>query len=258
MIPYRTRAVPVVCALAVGVLGAGALAAASSPAASGDSAAVRLTLEQIMADPDWIGPPVRDAYWSVDGRWVYYSLKRVGSPLVDLHRVEVAAHRDQVIDAKAMETADGPAVFDRAGKRAAFVRNGDVFMRDLVGQHLTQITRTPQNETSPQWSADGRRLSFRVDQDWYVYDPASGVTAPAAIVKTEKDPDAAPKDDDLRDVQLRLFATLKKQHDDKELMRRDSDRMSKQDASRAPVPFYLGEDVSIVETSLSPDARWRC
>ena len=42
-----------------------------------------------MADPDWIGPPVRDPYWSADGRSVYYSLKRAGSPIVDLHRVDI-------------------------------------------------------------------------------------------------------------------------------------------------------------------------
>ena len=43
-----------------------------------------------MADPDWIGPPVHEAYWSVDERAAYYSLKRTGSPIVDLHRVEIA------------------------------------------------------------------------------------------------------------------------------------------------------------------------
>ncbi|MGP0082329.1 MAG: hypothetical protein ACLP0B_01695, partial [Steroidobacteraceae bacterium] len=39
-----------------------------------------LTLEKIMADPDWIGAPVQDAYWAVDGRSEYYSVKRSASP----------------------------------------------------------------------------------------------------------------------------------------------------------------------------------
>jgi len=56
-----------------------------------------LTLEQIMADPDWIGPPIKDAYWSADGRAVYYSVKRSGSPIVDLHRVVPGTGKDQTL-----------------------------------------------------------------------------------------------------------------------------------------------------------------
>ena len=40
-----------------------------------------------------------------------------------------------------------------------------------------------------------------------------GVTSPAAVVKTEKDPNAPPKPDDLRDMRLRTFSTLKRLHD---------------------------------------------
>ena len=46
-----------------------------------------LDMETIMADPDWIGAPVEDAYWSVDGTQLYYSLKHDGSPVRDLYRV---------------------------------------------------------------------------------------------------------------------------------------------------------------------------
>ena len=31
-----------------------------------------ITIEQAMADPDWIGSPVQHPYWSVDGRSLYY------------------------------------------------------------------------------------------------------------------------------------------------------------------------------------------
>jgi dipeptidyl aminopeptidase/acylaminoacyl peptidase len=227
-----------------------ALPCAAEPASAG------LSLEKIMADPDWIGPPVREPYWSADGRSVYYSLKRSGSPIVDLHRIELAGGKDQVIDAAAMAGADGPAVYDRAGKRAAFVRNRDIFVRDLSNGRLIQITRTPQAEKSPRFSADGRLLSFRVDNQWFVYDFNTAVTSPAAAVRAEKDPSAPPAADDLRDMQLRTFSTLKKIHDDAEAMRKHDEALQKADASRASAPFYLGEEVSILDTELSPDDRW--
>jgi dipeptidyl aminopeptidase/acylaminoacyl peptidase len=215
-----------------------------------------LTLEKIMSNPDWMGPGVSDAYWSVDGRAVYYTVKRGGSPITDLHRVALGDGKDQAVEPKAMGAADSAAVFDRAGKRAAFARNGDIFVRDLASGRLTQITRTAEIESAPQFSADGRLLSFRVNNDWYVHDFAGGVTTPAAIVKTEKDPDAPPKPDDLRDMQLRTFSTVKRLHDEAEITKKYAEELRKGDVTRSAAPFYLGEDVSIRDTELSPDAHW--
>ncbi len=234
-------------------------AAAASPAP--------LTLEQIMADPDWIASeidatvsiePARVApYFSVDGKAIYYRLKRQGSPLFDLHRIDLADGKDSLIDATAMTAADGTqTVYNASGTHAAFVRNGDIFLRDLRNDSTIQVTRSEQRETSPQFSSDGDKLSFRSDDNWFVYDLASRVTMPAAVLKTEKDPGAAPKPDDLRDMQLRLFSTLQKIDANKKTTREHADEMQRGDASRAPLPFYLGDDVKLVSTRLSPDTRW--
>jgi len=239
---------------------AGAIAARPATVASSAGATPAsqqsFTLERIMSDADWIGAAVKDAYWSVDGRAAYYSVKRSGSPIVDLHRVDLADRKDQIVEPKAMAGADARAVFDAAGRRAAFARNGDIFVRDLGQGRLTQITRTPENEAAPQFSADGRLLSFRVNNDWFVHDFGTGLTMPAAVVKTEKDPDAPPKPNDLRDKQMHSFATLKRLHDESELAKRYAEDLRKEDATRAAAPFYLGEDVSILDAELSPDARW--
>jgi hypothetical protein len=202
------------CLLALaGAPAARAAPAEAAPAGPAPPPVQDITLEKIMADPDWIGAAVRDAYWSADGREVYYSAKRSGSPIMDLHRIDLANRKDQIVEPIAMAGADGPAVFDRAGKRAAFARNGDIFVRELASGRLQQITRTAQTEAAPQFSEDGRLLSFRVNNDWFVHDFGTGITMPAAVVKTEKDPDAPPKADDLRDMQLRTFSTLKRLHD---------------------------------------------
>ena len=81
----RIAVAGLVCLLVSG----GTFAAApqdTSPAAA-PGTVQKLSLEQIMADPDWIGPPVEDAYWSVDGRDVYFKLKRKGASIRDLYRV---------------------------------------------------------------------------------------------------------------------------------------------------------------------------
>ena len=251
------------CSLALAVFmfasagtAADALAAAALATGAAPPTQQGITLEKIMSDPDWIGAAVKDAYWSADGRAVYYSAKRSGSPIVDLHRVDLSGRKDQIVEPKAMAGADAPAVFDAAGKRAAFARNGDIFVRDVASGRLTQITRTPENESAPQFSADGSLLSFRVNNDWFVHDFGTGITTPAAVVKTEKDPDASPKPDDLRDMQIHTFSTLKRLHDESEINKKHAEDMRKGDVTRAAAPFYLGEDVTIRDTELSPDARW--
>jgi dipeptidyl aminopeptidase/acylaminoacyl peptidase len=215
-----------------------------------------LTLEKIMADPDWIGPPVQDAYWSLDGQSVYYSLRHPGASIVDLHRIALRDGKDSVVEGAQLAVADTAAIYDAAGKHAAFVRNGDIFVRELPDGALRQITRSPQPKVAVQFSADGRQLSYRVENDWFVHDFTSGVTAPAAIVKAEKDPNAAPDADDMREFQLRTFATLKRAHDRAEQQRQHDDLQRKADGTRVVAPFYVGDTVAVRATSLSPDARW--
>jgi dipeptidyl aminopeptidase/acylaminoacyl peptidase len=227
----------------------------------------KLSLEQIMADPDWIAGQIEETepfeghaiapYFSVDGKSVYYRLKRSGSPIRDLHRIDLGDGKDSSVDAAAMSAADGnQTVYDEAQTHAAFVRNGDIFLRDLRGGGTIQVTRSEHSEAMPQFSADGRRLSFRSGNDWFVYDVGGGVTMPAAVLKTEKNPDAVPKADALRDMQRRLFSTLQKIHNDKDTVREHAESLQRGDATRAPLPFYLGEEVKLVDTALSPDARW--
>jgi len=214
-----------------------------------------LSLDQAMADPDWIGPPVEQAWWGWDGKQVQYLLKREGASIRDTYRQAVDGGAAQKVDGAARAELDAAnPVFDAQHTRMAFVRSGDVFVRDLRNGALTQVTRTDAAEALPQWSRDGN-LVFRVGNDWYQWRTGVGVSQ-AAVLKAEKAPGAAPKPDELRDRQLRMIRTLT---DDK--ARRDGARMQdeqwrREDASRAPVPAYLGDDVAIVDSLLSPDARW--
>jgi dipeptidyl aminopeptidase/acylaminoacyl peptidase len=214
-----------------------------------------LDLETIMANPDWVGHAVENPYWSVDGRSLYYSLKRDGSTVHDLYRVDPASGQGSKLDASAMTQAEGPAVYDRAHRHAAYILHGDVFLVDLAGGRRTQVTRSPQPESSPQFSADGRALQFREGNNWYVYDMASGVTSPAAVLKFTDDPQAK-KPDTLEQQQLDLFKELRENKDDKDAQHADQQALAAADPTRAPLPFYLGDKVQAMDTELSPDGRW--
>jgi dipeptidyl aminopeptidase/acylaminoacyl peptidase len=218
-----------------------------------------ITLEQAMAHPDWIGPPVETAWWSWDGKQAYYNLKRQGSPVRDTYAQNLDAGTGEARRVEATELASLDAdhpVFDGAHSRMLFVRHGDIFERDLRSGALTQVTRTAEEEGSPQYAADGRRVQYRVGTDWYTWDPARRMSWPVALVEAAKDPEAPPEADALRDMQLRLSATLARQKADREAMRAEERRLRAADPNRAAKPVYLGDAIQIDGTMLSPDGRW--
>ena len=215
-----------------------------------------LTLDRIMADPDWIGPTLEQAWWSWDGRHAYYPLKREGSSIRDVYLQDIAGGQARIVDGASRAGIDAARpVLDPQRTRMAFVRNGDVFVRDLRNGALTQLTRSEATETAPRWSNDGALL-WRSGHDWFRWSAADGATTHAAAPKAEDDPAAAPKPDLLREDQLRLVETLRVERDRREAQRRRDAELQRADPTRAPAPVYLGKDVEIAATSLSPDGRW--
>ena len=217
-------------------------------------AAEPITLTQAMADPDWIGPPVEEAWWRWDSQAAQYLLKRDAASIRDRWQVGIDGGTPTLLDGAALADLDSSdAVFDVAATRTAFVRNGDVFVRDLRSGALTQLTRTTDSESRPQWSRDGG-LVWRVGDAWFRWDGRSVVQA--ALLKAEDAPDKAPKVDDLRDRQLRLIDTLRDDRVRREAAREQDEAWRAADKTRGPAPTYLGKDVDIADSALSPDGRW--
>jgi dipeptidyl aminopeptidase/acylaminoacyl peptidase len=214
-------------------------------------------LEQIMADPDWIGPPVEHPRWMLDGSRVLFQLKRDASPIRDLYEYSLHDGRVRPVLDPALETLDGPdPVYDRAIKQAAFVRNGDVFVRDLGTGALTQVSRGAGTAQDLRFQADGGGVYWRSEQDWFGWRFSDPVVMPLARLKAENDPQAEPEDDAARDRELRLIATLAREQAEREARREFDAAVRAADATRAPEPIYLGDKVEIVSSSLSPSSRW--
>ncbi|MEI2453323.1 S9 family peptidase [Lysobacter firmicutimachus] len=214
-----------------------------------------LTLADTMANPDWIGAPVEAAWWAWDGQRVQYQLKRDDSIIRDTWQAGVAGGAPQRVDGAARAELDAAApVYDAQRTRMAFVRNGDVFVRDLRSGALTQVTRSNDTEARPQFGRDGN-LVFRVDNQWYQWRAGQGVSQ-AAQVRAENDPAKAPKADALRDFQLATIDTLRNDRAQREAAREQDEAWRRADPSRAPRPVYLGDEVEIADSALSPDARY--
>ncbi|HEY2347232.1 MAG TPA: prolyl oligopeptidase family serine peptidase [Xanthomonadaceae bacterium] len=221
-----------------------------------------ITLDQAMADPDWIGPAVDSAWWSWDGRRAYFPLKRNGSPehggVRDLYGVDVSggAPMTRVADPELANLDAINPVYDAAHRRAAFVRNGDMFVRDLRSGALTQLARGTEAAADPAFMAGDAGVMWHVENTWYRYRFDQRVVEVAAVLKAEKDPNAAEKPDEMRANQLRLIDTLRREKQAREAKKAQDRDLRAADPTRAAPPVYLGADVSIDGSSISPDGRW--
>jgi dipeptidyl aminopeptidase/acylaminoacyl peptidase len=218
------------------------------------AATTPITLDQAMANPDWIGTPTETAWWSWDGKQVYYKQKRTGSPLRDTWAALPKPHL--VADGELAKLDSQNMVFNHARTRAIVARNGDLFERDLKTGALTQIVKSAAPVATPQYSSDEASVQFRLGDDWYSWNRAERLVSPAALPRAAKDPNAAPDDDAMRAMQLRLIATLKRQKDDRDANHVRAEEERRADTTRAPAPVYLGDKVTIQGSALSPDGRW--
>src|SRR5690606_41069588 len=113
---------------------------------------------------------------------------------------------------------------------------------------------TEAGEAQLQWSRDGA-LVWRSGQDWFRWTAAAGV-GQAASGRAEDGPGKPPAADELRDRQLRYIQTLRVERERRDEQRAQAEAWRRADPSRAPAPAYLGKDVEIQGSALSPDGRW--
>lgn len=214
-----------------------------------------LTLERIMSHPDWIGNPPEDAYWADDGTAVYYERKRDGEERRDLWRLDLSTGKAETVADADRGTVDARGgELSRDGRLKVYVRRGDVYLKDLTTGALRQITRTAEEERFPRFLASGARLAWRRGNAFYVHDWISGLTSQAVDLQLAKDP-AEEKDKALlAEQETRLFDILRERQA-KEKARREAERAEQAaDPTRPPLPFYLGDEVTIEQLSLSPAA----
>ncbi|MCB1608274.1 MAG: S9 family peptidase [Xanthomonadales bacterium] len=225
-----------------------------SPVLFAQASAPTLTLEQAMADPDWIGNAPEEPYLDLDGRYAYYLIKRDGSTLRDLWRADLRNGAARIIEDGERNQIDGADwVLDRSGKRALYTVDGDLWIRSM-GKAGRQLTRTAEAERNPQWMADGRAMVLS-GQNWLIVDPQSGLSYPAAELAFEKAPDAS-QPEGLSAEELRLIETLKFEYEQEQAQREQNQARARANPAALAPKVYLGDEHEAVASVLSPNGRW--
>jgi dipeptidyl aminopeptidase/acylaminoacyl peptidase len=239
-----------------------ALFAVLAPQAAAAPAPSALTLEKIMAHPDWIGTPPESPFWGDDGKTIYFERKRTGGEVDDLYRLEIEGAKGgepvRVTDEERgrIDVMGGDLSEDRTWK--VYSRQGDLYLKDLRTGAIRQLTRTAEAETAPRFLAGDSRISFNRGGSVYLYElPTSLISQPAEL-RLEKDPkeEETKEKTYLEERQLELFEVLRKRKRDREAQREAARAEQQADPTRPPLPWYLGDGIDIAQTSLSPSGDW--
>lgn len=212
-----------------------------------------LTLEQIMADPDWLGNQPEEAFWGHDNRVVYFRQKQQGSELRDLFAVDSTNGAiAQVAERDWSKRSRSSVVYSDSGDLHAWVYSGDIFFSD--GESIRQVTRTADTESEPMFLNDGG-LAFERGGQVFRFDTKAGITEQITNLRFEKDPGEPEDFDVLRTHQERLYAQLRKARKDKEEARERTESLYELDEALGPAPIYLGDKIETQGFALSPDGR---
>jgi dipeptidyl aminopeptidase/acylaminoacyl peptidase len=226
-----------------------AILLAASLCANAVIAAETPTLELIMSDADWIGAAPGSPWWADDGTAVYYQQKRSGEDVRDVYRLDLASGAAALVDRSGPPRDSGrKRVHDRQRSHVAWVDDGDIVLKRLADGAVTRVTRTVADESGPLFSADGGRLFFERDGQYFAFDIASSDLAQVTALQTRKDPDEAPGFDALRAQQRRNYTTLVEDKRRAEALE-EANRAARGDL---PQPLYLGDSYKIVSRHLSP------
>lgn len=233
----------------------------ATPAIDLDRARALVTVDQAMADPDWIGNQPESATWSDDSQAVYYRLKRVGSEIRDWYRYDLASGTTAKLepaDLPLMNTEGGS--YDTAAARRVFSRNGDLFLVDRAKGERRQLTRTRESEGSAFFMAGGESIAFQRGGTWFVRDLASGLEFEPIDVRGGEDPeiDRQKKRSErgyVETQQERLLATIAERIAGSDEQREHGRVLHEADPTRVPPPVYLGKQIEIRRSVLSPSGR---
>ena len=226
-----------------------------------------ITLEKIMADPDWFGRAPESWYWGDDSNTIYYKQKREGYPLRDLYRQTLSNDDAKNPAAQAVTLADLHRASDRFaqvsqdGSKEVYAFDGNIFLKDLSSDQITQLTKSSANESSPQFlttnsnTTDSKTtaVAYRIGNTFYRHDLASNLVTEIASLKASNEPKGVSKPKSyLAKEQHQLIDYVALQQRNKELRYERNQALKSENTTIANHHFYFGDDVKIVHASLSP------
>ena len=213
-----------------------------------------ITLEQVMADPDWFGRAPESWYWGDDSNTVYYQQKQLGNPLRDLYSLDLANSNEtaQVALANKHKVADKSALFNQARTHKVYTFNGDVFVKTLATSTVKQLTFTSNTERKALFLTNGD-IAYQVGNVFYAHNLQTGQIKELANLQMSAKPAGVTEPKSyLAKEQHKLIDYIALGHRNSKLEQSKQQRLAAENASVNDSKFYFGKDNRVAHASLSP------
>lgn len=230
--------------------------ATTTIAAQSQAGTTLMTMEQAMADPDWLGRQPEGEFWSADSSKIYFQRKQAGSEIRDWHAIQL--QQNHAIAPLSLHQLDEMGaedqIFSKDGTFVAWTFEGQVFVKHLQTGAVSQITRNQKEHESLQFLTDGR-LAFRDGWDFYAVNLTSGQISQIASLVTGSEPKVpAIPESYLAKEQHKLIAFVALEHKNAKDAHQQQQLLQQQNDALAPAPFYFDKEKQIVGAYLSPAA----
>jgi dipeptidyl aminopeptidase/acylaminoacyl peptidase len=220
---------------------------------SADSSSV-ITLEQIMADPDWFGRAPESWYWGDDSSTIFYKQKQLGNPLRDLfvtgsnkqnngEKVKLSQHH---------VVSDTNAVLNSAGTHEVYSFNGNVFVKTLATSDVQQLTFTSSHEHNAMFLTNGE-VAYRTGNAFFSHNLNTGRIIELANLHMSEAPKGVqdPKSY-LAKEQHKLIDYIALEHRNAKLKQAQTEALAENNNTITDTEYYFGKDNRVAHASLSP------
>ncbi|MFA7418751.1 MAG: prolyl oligopeptidase family serine peptidase [Melioribacteraceae bacterium] len=217
----------------------------------------KLTIENIMREPKWIGTSPSGIYWSEDGSKIYFNWNRYFAMNDSLFSYSIKEEKIRALsleERKALVPQYG--VYNKAKSKKLFEKNGDIFLFDIKGQTHKQITNTNERESNPRFSFDEKKIIYTFNGNLFSWNLQNGETNQITdfrkgAKRNEQGEQISEAEKYLKQQELSLFEVLRKRKHNKEAQ----EKLMKQFSVKRPKEIYVQEkNVNMI--MLSPDENY--
>ncbi len=213
---------------------------------------IRLNLDTIMADPDWMGTSPRAPSWSIDGKFINYARKALGHSHENHYQITVKTRRSsKITDVALLEEQSNRAILNSTKSKGVFAYQGDIYLVDVKNRHISAVTADQRKQSSPTFTSDSQ-ISYLVDKDIFLYDLKTKLERQIASFEMVDDPEEKDDKTYLQKSQPRLLHYLKKRADEKKYQKNIAEHTRLNEIKT----WYMGKGNSIKTFRVSPNANW--
>jgi dipeptidyl aminopeptidase/acylaminoacyl peptidase len=213
-----------------------------------------ITLEQIMADPDWFGRAPESWYWGDDSNTVFYKQKQLGTPLRDLfvYALNSDENGQKVNLAEHHIANDKNAKLNSSLSHEVYTYMGNVFVKELNSNTVKQLTFTSANEANAMFLTNGN-IAYQIGNVFYSHNLATGqVIELANLQMTDKPTGIEAPTSYLAKEQHKLIDYIALQHRNSKLKELQKSALTLNNNSVGETKYYFGNDNIVSHASLSP------